>query len=476
MPLSIRLILIVVILNDVHLPLVPADGHNPINTKRHCPAFSKRPSASTRSHSPLHVSRGGGQDILPQTQQHPSHTSNHDDDDDYSTPPSPYEYIPVTALDDYGQSIQLRHAMQAAQRYGTPVIACLCRVDHNQNHDDDDHVDHTNESSPVENAILVCSLQRPHRGIIAPTPDISSGILRTATTREGHHVVHPSIRGMVHIVTTRDDVSSPHPSVNDNPSSSNTNTTPWPPRHALHTALVVTGLQSDAYFLLHTLRKYCISKYWFRYDTLPPSSSSGMVRLVREILLDFQGYDWNREVGSTVVSGGIGGASPRNSGEEDDTDDDDGAMRAGRPLGLCTLLLGLDPESTTTTKQQKGEGRPSLTVVRANGSSEGYVAYAMGVGSEGGNERLSRLWRRGMTAEEAKAMMREILREIAVEKGWLDDEKNGLGRNRLEDEMVESHRVNEVDGRLEGSSIASEFTIVCETVTTRGIDIEYLNL
>lgn len=36
-------------------------------------------------------------------------------------------YIAVTALDKYGNSVQLQHAQEAATRYGIPVVAATCR-------------------------------------------------------------------------------------------------------------------------------------------------------------------------------------------------------------------------------------------------------------------------------------------------------------------------------------------------------------
>ena len=37
-------------------------------------------------------------------------------------PPSPFEYVPVTALDDYGRSTQLRHAVESSTRHDRPGL------------------------------------------------------------------------------------------------------------------------------------------------------------------------------------------------------------------------------------------------------------------------------------------------------------------------------------------------------------------
>ena len=341
---------------------------------------------------------------------------------------SPFEYIPITALDDYGSSTQLRHAMESANKFGTPVLACICC----HNGDDD------NNNEGVENAIVVCSLQRPRPGVISSSPSTSSVVSISSTNK----LSHPSIQGMVRPLATRDDINNPTSSSDDNDI----------PKHALHTAIVTTGIQSDANFLLNQLQTH-ISKYWFRYDTLPsPSSGSAttqqltVIKMVRDILLDCLGYDWTMEVNSGQISGGIGSAAPSYD-EGEDGDENGGSSRAGRPLGVCTFLLGLDFSMKAHL--------PFLTVVKANGASQQYVAHAMGVGSQLANDRLSQKWRRCMSQNEAKDMMKEILKEVAMEKGWLTDGGD--------------------DGTTEGKK-GSGLNVACEIVTSRGIEIEYIPL
>ena len=311
-----------------------------------------------------------------------------------------------TALDDYGQSTQLKHAMECAIRYGAPVLACLCC-------NDDDDGDET--------AILVCSLQRPRPGVISPKP--TRGGCTTTITRSTENSTafthHPSIEGLVQQLATRDDV--------DVWSGTNQDSVGTIPSHALHTAIVSTGIRSDALFLLGQLQQH-LSHYWFRYDSLP-SPTTQMVKMTRDVLLDFLGYDRREEMSSLS---GVGSAAPSFA------DDEEGdSKRAGRPLGVCSFVLGFDTSL------------PTLTSVKANGSSEKYVAQAMGIGSPLANERLSKRWRRRMSRAKAHEMMRAILREIAIEKGWASED--------------DDHQ-------------RKDLTIVRETVTVSGIELEFNSL
>ena len=361
---------------------------------------------------------------------------------------SPFEYIPITALNEYGQSTQLRNAMESASRFGTPVLACICC------HDDKN--DAKNQSGEkVENAIVVCSLQRQRPGVISPSPSTNSVLsITTSTNKSSTSSRHSSIQGMVRLLAARDDI---HPNSSKSCIADNDDDDDIP-KHTLHTAIVTTGIQSDANFLITQLQTH-ISRYWFRYDTLPStsssdtlssSSSSTVTKMVRDVLLDCLGYDWSNEVGSGKISGGIGSAAPSyNTGQDDNDDDDNNSppTRAGRPLGICTFLLGLDSTATT---------HPYLTVVKANGASQQYVAHAMGVGSALGNDCLSQQWKRGMNRNEAVGMMKNVLKDIAKEHGWWTSDDDD------DDDVV-----------VGSDAAESGLTVVCETVTSSGIDIEF---
>jgi len=358
---------------------------------------------------------------------------------------SPFEYIPITALNNYGQSTQLRHAMEAASRYGTPIIACLCCADEedsitNNNNDDGDNSN--NEKQRNENSIVICSLQRPRLGIVAPSipTGASSTNIRRYSTSNTSSKVHPSIQGLVKILATRDDVDNI-----DATTPTNDNV----PTHTLHTAIVSTGIQSDATFLLNQLQRH-FSKFWFRYNTLP-TNTLAVVKMIQEVLLDCMGYDWSEEVGSAKVSGGVGSAAPSYNENEDESN---GSSAAGRPLGLSSFLLSLANDDDSTTLSSSAS-RPMITLIEANGSSEQYVARAMGVGKQNANGLLAQKWKQGMSREEVKDMMQEILQEVAIERGWLQgDDQDGSS----------------------GSATHTDLTITCETITSRGIDIEFMPL
>ena len=125
---------------------------------------------------------------------------------------SPFEYIPITALDDYGQSTQLRHAMESANRFGTPVLACICCTTGTGTDDNDDSTNTNDNDGLVENAIVVCSLQRPRPGVISPTHTTTSSSSSSSTSggiiniNSNHNKHHPSIQGMVRLLATRDDI------------------------------------------------------------------------------------------------------------------------------------------------------------------------------------------------------------------------------------------------------------------------------
>ncbi len=415
-----------------------SDRHNYTNQHRR-PASSLSLSASSSS---LLSFRGGSSSSNSQRNQ--SSLSKNDNNNEKS----PFEYIPINALNNYGQSTQLRHAMEAASRYGTPIIACLCSVDEEDEivvcNTDDVEMDTSNsENQRRENAIVICSLQRPRMGVVAPSvpTGASSTNIRRYSTNVTPNNVHPSIQGLVKILATRDDVDNIDAATQTNHDG---------PTHTLHTAIVSTGIQSDATFLLNQLQRH-FSKFWFRYNTLP-SNTIAVVKMIQEVLLDCMGYDWSEEVGSAKISGGVGSAAPSYNENEDESN---GSSVAGRPLGLSSFLLSLANDDATTTTSSSFTPRPTITLIEANGSSEQYVARSMGVGAQKANELLSQKWKRGMSLVEVKDMIQEVLQEVAIERGWLPGH----------DEDTSS-----------GSTMHTELIIACETLTTRGIDIEFLPL
>jgi len=231
--------------------------------------------------------------------------------------------------------------------------------------------------------------------------------------------------------------------------------------------MACTGIRSDVDFLFHRLRSHATRKHWFRYDVLPPPSR--FVQMVREVLLDFMGYDRSLQVcGRRAGAGGVGGASPSEDNENDDGDENNNgggssSNRAGRPLGLSAMVIV--PGQLEQGRRLQAE----IHAVEANGSTERYVARAMGMGSATmGNKLLSERWKAGMTRHEARDMMRGVLERVGVEQGWLEedeeDEEDGGSENDL--------------GRWESTSARSngKFVLVCETVTSRGVDTNVIPL
>ena len=166
-------------------------------------------------------------------------------------PPSPFEYVPVTALGNYRRSTQLRHAMESSTRHGTTVLACACLRGGDFARDDN-----LDNDGAVEDAIVVCSLQRMRTGVVVASPPTGPGAS-----------FPPSVRGMVQTLATDDNVN------NDDTGSEMTATTlllssSSSPSHALRKAIVVAGVRPDADYLSDRLRAH-LNRHWFRYGSLP---------------------------------------------------------------------------------------------------------------------------------------------------------------------------------------------------------------
>ena len=413
------------------------------------------------------IHRGGGDDngggmIASTREKKIDNNDNNDDDDDDSdenekkSSSSPYnDYIPITALDDYGRSKQLQRAMQSSKRYGTPIVACICRSSSSSSSKEEEE-EGDSRSHLVEDVIIVCSLQRLHTrtGVVAASA--------TTTTTTTTTTLPSSIHGMVRILATMDDDEQHDKYNNNNDDENDVENTFQRPRHTLQSALVVTGLVSDAEYLTDKLRIH-INKYWFRYDSSSSSTNAAVVtKMTRDVLLDCMGYNRNDETMSGSVSGGIGSAAaPSSSSGGNDDDEDEQQQRAGRPLGICAFLLGIG---------SKHLYRPScITVIEANGVSEEYVAYAMGMGSEIANLELAKKWRRHMGQNEAVDMMKGILQGVAKERGWLED-----SITRTEEEVNEEEE--EEKNKEDDDKRDADLMVVCEIVSSRGINTQYIKL
>jgi 20S proteasome alpha/beta subunit len=416
----------------------------------------RRESLSLDS-SPLFGRRGGGDGGLSSLSS-ASASSSISSSNTIKSSIDPYEYTPITALNDYGRSDQLQYASISSSKFGVPIVACICSTKQQLQQQGHHHHHH--------DAIIVCSLQRCHRqdGVI-PTTNVATGggvgLVRQLVTRDD---VDAATDCNIDDIDDDDESSSITNQIKKDAGSATTMVTKMqrmsrnnPPCTLLHTAMVVSGIRSDADYLSDRLRSHAV-KHWFRYDTSP--SLNTMAEMVRDIMLDFLGYDRGEEVRSAQVSGGIGSAAPSyngggSGGGEDDEDGNYGGenSRAGRPLGVSVFLLeGLD---SILSREGDGVGA-KITSIEADGSSRTYVARAMGMGSQVVNEKLSHRWRKNMSIDEAIDMMRSTMKDVARDVGWLY--QSGDEADRLDDYEED------------------QLAVVCEIVTLNGIDVHSLTI
>ena len=344
----------------------------------------------------------------------------------------------------------------SATKFGIPILACICSSrQHSQLGGDYQHY-HRHQHHQYD-SIIVCSLQHRHRrdGVIPTTNTVEkNGLVRQLVTRD-------DVDDAAADIDTDDIIENDtHSLTNDieedigRSTTVNNSTKRIMPKHAprtlLHTAMVVSGIRADADYLSDRLRSHAV-KHWFRYDT--PPSLYNMAEMVRDVMLDFLGYDRGEEVRSEQISGGIGSAAPSYSdggGGEDDDEDNNGAnSRAGRPLGVSVFLLGGLERVIHGDDGGGCGGRAEITSIEADGSSRTHVARAMGVGSQFANKELSHRWKKNMCVDEAKEMMRSVMKDVAREVGWLP--------HRSVDDA------NDEEGQL---------TMVCEIVTSNGTEID----
>ena len=198
---------------------------------------------------------------------------------------SVYEYTPITALDQYGQSTQLRHAQLASSQYGSLTIIAIATTSKSSSsqirNDDDDHDDGKGEEEQV---IVCCTLPNP----------TSPGLKRIS--KRSYQLIQP----LSH------DLSSNPPVI---------------------TAMVGSGMKPDIQFLTKTLREYA-RRIWERYDVTP--SVSRISQAMAQVCLSFMGYDLEDE-----IMDGVGPVIPIPSSDEERREP------MGRPLGVHALILGI---------------------------------------------------------------------------------------------------------------------------------------
>uniref|UniRef100_A0A7S4ND30 Proteasome endopeptidase complex n=1 Tax=Odontella aurita TaxID=265563 RepID=A0A7S4ND30_9STRA len=277
---------------------------------------------------------------------------------------APY-YQSVTALDKYGSSPQIRNAREASSRHGALVVSAVSS----------------------DGTIVVCSLSKPRIGVRQHPRPLSGG----ASFLGGGHAVK--------VVATGDEGSA-----------------------AMTTAVVCSGVKSDATLLVSLLRSYA-RRVWDRYDAVP--GADRIADAASEAFLTFMGYDRSKE-----VLDGAGHACEDEGGEDD--------FGMSRPFGIQALIIGVGPSGA-------GGSRAAIRSVDPSGVTGSWVARALGRGSSHANKLLSQRWRRDLSDKETVEMCIDIVREV-ISKEAEDDSK-------FDDNSTE---------------------IICETLSTNGLLVEVL--
>jgi 20S proteasome alpha/beta subunit len=147
-------------------------------------------------------------------------------------------YTAITALDKYGNSIQLQHAQQAAKMHGTPMVAAMA-VD----------------------GIVVVSLALGTRRLGIITTD-NSNVMQSLSLYN-----------------------------NNNPNNNNNNNN--------NLAMICTGVKADAKWLIQNVREYQ-KRQWETYD-LPTMNMHKCQEAISQLLLQFMGYSREKEFNDGMV-------------------------------------------------------------------------------------------------------------------------------------------------------------------------------
>jgi 20S proteasome alpha/beta subunit len=150
-------------------------------------------------------------------------------------------------LDQFGHSIQLKHAREAAHRHGRLIVAAACQ-NKNKNGEDTD--------TGTGGTVVVVSMGN---------------------------------RPMVHSITLPMTSSSEDNNDNSNSGSGGTGML----------ALCCTGVKGDVNWLVMQVQQH-VAKIWERYNHHPISSSSSMAHFVARLLGSFNGEDADQEWQSSL--------------------------------------------------------------------------------------------------------------------------------------------------------------------------------
>lgn len=261
-------------------------------------------------------------------------------------------YTSVASLDQYGQSAQLRNALVASSRHGKLIVAATCSC----------------KDIDGDNCIVVCSTRSKPRNRAIKSSSSSSLIIQVLSTAQC----------------------------------------------TAYTAMVNSGMRSDASLLLQLLRDYA-RRVWDHYDTVP--SGACMADALGGVLVRCMSYDVSEEICGYGVGHVI---SSDNNGDEDD------GFNMARPFGVSSLILDVrkattgTPASTAVShdKNDKHMQHPSIHVscisVDPSGTQQHWLASAMGTGSEDGKRLLEVRWNKNMSKDEVIKMCADIVREVSL--------------------------------------------------------------
>jgi 20S proteasome alpha/beta subunit len=260
--------------------------------------------------------------------------------------PTPYQS--AVALDEYGNSVQLRNARECSLRYGLPIIAAV---------------------STVDQSIVVCSLH--------PQSTAAGGNMIPSRS---------DIPRVVHVIASEDVEEE------DNNSSDSIR------REACQTifcptitALVCSGLKADA-ALLRTILRERSRRLWERYDILP--SPPHIADASTQIFLSFFQYNRNREVNDEA-------------GPIDSTNPDDNSsprnFEMSRPFGLHILVLGI---------RQHQHPPIIISVDSSGIQRYHPNFIAIGKRSREANEKLKKLWKKDLNIQQIREICCSVLTEF----------------------------------------------------------------
>lgn len=184
-------------------------------------------------------------------------------------------YTSMRALDKFGNSVQLKHAREAATRHGRLVVAARCH--------------HPSSSSD----------------------DASGGDAPVVVVSVGNR---PMVRSMTLPLGAEQQTSKKR---NNDDQGSNNNVG--------MVAMCCTGIKSDADWLIRHMQEYA-ANVWERYDH-HPLGTSALAHSVSRLLGSYQAEDLEEEWQSTI-------GRRKNKNSQDDLE-----SSLSRPLGVQTCLL-----------------------------------------------------------------------------------------------------------------------------------------